>query len=189
MGNAPRGENVLDGGCPWYDTYATRDGRYVAVGALEPQFFAALLRGLGLPAHWNERRHDHGAWPELRRLLEAAFAARTRAEWEAVFDGTDACCTPVLDYAELAAAPGREGDQRPPVALHATPLLAVHQNATDPARQGQGPGWPGNGYDGQPLLPGQGGKEALAKWFGLRVGREVGVEDGGLVLDAESPKL
>ena len=155
VGNRPRGENVLDGGCPFYDTYETRDGMYMAVGALEPQFFRVLVRGLGLEGRkgWEDdeaRRFDRDGWPEMRRLFEVAFRTKTRGEWEAVFDGTDACCTPVLGYAELereadgggggggggggvdssGGRSGREGDQRPAVTLRGTPFLAI-SDATD----------------------------------------------------------
>ena len=95
-----RGSNLLDGGAPFYDTYATADGQYVAVGALEPQFYAALLAGLGLTGTDLPAQHDRDGWPVLRQRFAAAFASRTRAEWEQVFAGTDACVTPVLDLAE-----------------------------------------------------------------------------------------
>ncbi|KAI1853618.1 hypothetical protein JX265_004050 [Neoarthrinium moseri] len=182
MGNQGRGRNVLDGGCPYYDTYETKDGKYMSVGALEPQFYAVLVQGLGLDESWNARRYDRAHWPEMRDQFESTFRSKTRAEWEQVFDGTDACCAPVLEYPELEAEPGREGDQRPAVALRDTPLLAVHQRATDPGAQGQGSGAPGGGYVGQGLRPGQGGEEALAKWFGLKQGKDFDVERGGLVL-------
>ncbi|KAK7935204.1 Isopenicillin N epimerase component 2 [Apiospora marii] len=186
MGSEPRGQNVLDGGCPYYDTYETKDGKYVAVGALEPQFYAVLIRGLGLGDEWNRTRLDRDTWPEMTRQFEAAFRAKTRAEWEEVFDGTDACVTPVLEYPELENGQGREGDQRPSVTLRDTPLLAAHQMATDPVVQGQGEGWPGSGYEGQPLLPGQGGEEALRSWFGLDKGTDFGVQNGGLVSKLKS---
>ncbi|KAK6833657.1 Isopenicillin N epimerase component 2 [Apiospora arundinis] len=186
MGSEPRGENVLDGGCPYYDTYETRDGKYVAVGALEPQFYAVLVRGLGLSDSWNQTRLDRTTWPEMTRQFEAAFKSKTRTEWEKVFDGTDACVTPVLDYPELENDPSREGDQRPNVTLRDTPMLAAHQKATDPIVQGQGAGWPGNGYEGQSLLPGQGGEEALGSWFGLGKETDYEVQNGGLVLKSKS---
>lgn len=89
----PRGQNPLDGGCPWYDAYETGDGKYMAVGALEPRFFGELLKGLGLEGQgWETRRYDRESWPELRRLLEAVFKSKKRDEWERVFEGTDACC-------------------------------------------------------------------------------------------------
>jgi len=98
-----RGVNLLDGGAPFYDTYRTADGEYMAVGALEPQFYAALLAGLGLADAGLPRQHDHDGWPVLRQRFAVTFAARTRAEWEQVFAGTDACVSPVLSIAEAPA--------------------------------------------------------------------------------------
>ncbi len=100
-----RGSNLLDGGAPFYDTYATADGGYVAVGALEPQFYAALLHGLGLADAGLPDQHDRAGWPALRWRFADAFAQRTRAEWEEVFAGTDACVAPVLSLAEVPAHP------------------------------------------------------------------------------------
>ena len=100
-----RGTNMLDGGAPWYDTYDTRDGRYVAVGALEEPFWKALLQGLGLDAAVIPNRMDRTNWPALRATLSAAFGTRTRDEWEGVFAQTDACVTPVLTLEEAAAHP------------------------------------------------------------------------------------
>lgn len=100
-----RGSNLLDGGAPFYDTYATADGEYVAVGALEPQFYAALLHGLGLTGTDLPEQHDRDGWAVLRQRFAAAFASRTRAEWEKVFAGTDACVAPVLNLAEAPAHP------------------------------------------------------------------------------------
>ncbi|MGH3183335.1 MAG: CaiB/BaiF CoA transferase family protein, partial [Streptosporangiaceae bacterium] len=88
-----RGVNLLDGGVPWYDVYVTADGKWVAVGALEPQFYAALLAGLGLTSAPD--RGDPRNWPELRALLSARFKDHTRDEWTAAFAGTDACVEPV----------------------------------------------------------------------------------------------
>jgi alpha-methylacyl-CoA racemase len=100
-----RGSNLLDGGAPFYDTYATADGQYLAVGALEPQFYAALLRGLGLADTELPAQHDRQRWPELRQRFAETFASRSRAEWEQVFAGTDACVSPVLSLAEAPAHP------------------------------------------------------------------------------------
>ncbi|MHB2024830.1 MAG: CoA transferase, partial [Mycobacteriales bacterium] len=96
-----RGVNTLDGGAPFYTTYRCADGGYVAVGALEPQFYAALLAGLALsdlPA-----REEPANWPVLRERFAATFATRTRAEWLSVFEGTDACVTAVASFAEARA--------------------------------------------------------------------------------------
>jgi alpha-methylacyl-CoA racemase len=100
-----RGVNLLDGGAPFYDTYETADGGYVGVGALEPQFYAALLDGLGLAGAGLPAQHDRAGWPELRRQFAAAFASRSRDEWEQVFAGTDACVAPVLGLGEAAGHP------------------------------------------------------------------------------------
>lgn len=195
MGDGPRGTNVLDGGCPYYDTYGTADGRFVAVGALEPQFYAALVRGLGLAGRgWEGRRLDRDCWPEMRATFERVFKGKTRDEWEKVFDGTDACCTPVFDYGELEeAGAGREGDQRPIVTLRETPFLAVDSGArpstADEASRGQGPGVPGDGYVGEPMVPGQDGETALKAWLGWEKGRQYDVENGGLFLKKTSSKL
>lgn len=95
-----RAANLLDGGAPFYTTYATSDGGWMAVGALEPQFYEALLEGLGLAGDDLPDRHDRDRWPELQRLFAERFATGTRLEWERVFAGTDACVTPVLEMAE-----------------------------------------------------------------------------------------
>jgi len=93
-----RGTNLLDSGFPCYDVYECADGRYVAVGALEERFYRSLLAGLELAQVPD--RNDPRQWPELRRVLAERFASRTRDEWAATFDGTDACVTPVLTVAE-----------------------------------------------------------------------------------------
>ncbi|MGE3288545.1 MAG: CaiB/BaiF CoA transferase family protein [Pseudonocardia sp.] len=97
--------NLLDGHAPFYDTYTCADGRHVAVGCLEPQFYAVMLEGLGISPDELPAQYDHAGWPELRARLTAAFGSRTRDEWAAVFDGTDACVTPVLAFGEVAAHP------------------------------------------------------------------------------------
>jgi alpha-methylacyl-CoA racemase len=99
------GTNLLDTGAPFYDTYQCADGRWVAVGALEPQFYALFLDGLGLDPADLPAQHDRTGWPILRKHFTAALAVRTRAEWTDVFAGTDACVTPVLSFAEAAAHP------------------------------------------------------------------------------------
>jgi alpha-methylacyl-CoA racemase len=100
-----REENVLDGHSPFYDTYTCADGRHVAVGALEPQFYAALLTGLGLDGEDLPAQYDRAGWPALRTRFTEVFAGRTRDEWTAVFTGTDACVTPVLAFGEVAQHP------------------------------------------------------------------------------------
>ena len=95
-----RDANLLDGNAPFYTTYRTSDDRWMAVGPLEPVFYAKLLSGLELDPAELPGQYDKGRWPELRRSIANAFAKRTRVEWESVFDGTDACVTPVLSIAE-----------------------------------------------------------------------------------------
>jgi len=99
---AQRAANLLDGGAPFYDTYATADGRHVALGALEPKFFAELARRIGLPEHFVKRQYDRRAWPEMREAIAALIGERTRDEWCALLEGTDACFAPVLSLAEVA---------------------------------------------------------------------------------------
>jgi alpha-methylacyl-CoA racemase len=98
-----RGVNLLDTGAPFYDTYRTADGGYVAVGALESRFYAELLAGLGLAEASLPAQHDRAGWPVLRARFAEAFASRTRDEWAEVFAGSDGCVAPVLSAAE---APG-----------------------------------------------------------------------------------
>jgi alpha-methylacyl-CoA racemase len=99
-----RAVNLLDGGVPWYDVYETSDGRHMSVGPLEPQFYDLLLDRLGL-AEEAPSRDDRSTWPALKELLARRFRERTQAEWTAVFDGTDACCAPVLPLTEAAGHP------------------------------------------------------------------------------------
>jgi alpha-methylacyl-CoA racemase len=91
--------NLLDGGAPFYRCYRCADGRNVAVGCLEPQFFAEMVRGLDLEGRGYDQ-DDRGGWPAMAADFTAAFASRTRDEWAAHFADTDACVTPVLSLAE-----------------------------------------------------------------------------------------
>jgi alpha-methylacyl-CoA racemase len=159
----PRGENLIDGGCPYYRVYECADaGRYMAVAALEPKFFAALCRALRVSdKDWGGIPRDgRAAWPALHKLFADRFRTRTRAEWEAVFDGTDACCTPVLTYAEMEAA---RYEQRAMVALSDTPSEA-----------------PNDGWTPQTLTAGDGGEQLLHAWAGWERGRDYFVAGGGL---------
>ena len=101
--NDARGTNVLDTGAPYYDVYECSDGRYLAVGAIEPQFFAELVRLLELTD--VPRQNDRDSWPHLRELIGQRIKERTRDEWAAVFDGTDACVAPVLAWSEAQHHP------------------------------------------------------------------------------------
>jgi alpha-methylacyl-CoA racemase len=100
-----RGGNLLDGGAPWYDSYRTSDGRYIAVGAVESRFFAELLDKLGLADAGLPEQHDRAGWPRLREAFEAAFRSKTRDQWCAIFEGSDACVAPVLGFSEAPDHP------------------------------------------------------------------------------------
>ena len=184
----PRGENLLDSGCPYYDTYETKDGKYVAVGALEPQFFARLIKGLGLEGKGlEETREDRSTWSSLKNSLESCFIRKTRAEWEEIFDGTDACVTPVLGMRELETGHNREGDQRPSVVLSETPSLAIKRGALDRSVcTGQGNGVCGDGWSSRGLRPHDGGEQTLREWMGWQPGRDISLQDGGLVMGRSS---
>ncbi|MFF7477039.1 CoA transferase [Streptomyces sp. NPDC008092] len=100
-----RGTNLLDGGAPFYDTYVCGDGRYVAVGAIEPAFYRALLTGLDLDPAGLPDQLDQLAWPELRAAFTRTFLSRPRNHWAKVFADTDACVTPVLEPDEVPGHP------------------------------------------------------------------------------------
>ncbi|MGI8515153.1 MAG: CaiB/BaiF CoA transferase family protein [Acidimicrobiia bacterium] len=100
-----RQSNLLDGGAPFYRTYRTSDGEEMAVGALEPQFYADLLAGLGLTEADLPSQHDRDGWPELTRRFAASFGAQPRTHWVEVFTRTDACVSPVLSWSEAVDDP------------------------------------------------------------------------------------
>jgi alpha-methylacyl-CoA racemase len=117
-----RGDNILDGGAPWYDTYETRDGLYLAVGAIEAKFFQELARRIGLDEEDVKRQHEREYWSALRAKMIAIFKQRTRDEWCTLLEGTDSCVTPVLTLEEAPHHPhmsarntfdGRSGHPRP----------------------------------------------------------------------------
>ncbi len=103
--NDRRGTNLLDGGAPFYGVYATADGGHVAVGALEPAFFALLCERLGVAPELREAQGDRARWPALRSEFQRIFAQRTRAEWQALLEGSDACLAGVLSLAEAVEHP------------------------------------------------------------------------------------
>ncbi|MGW0738105.1 CaiB/BaiF CoA transferase family protein [Streptomyces sp. NPDC002851] len=117
-----RGSNLLDGGCPFYGTYETSDGGYMAVGALEQQFYDEFVRLLGIEEQAPARK-DMARWGELREAIAERFRTRTRDEWTAVFEGSDACVAPVLSL--------REAPRHPHLAARGT--FADHGGITQPA--------------------------------------------------------
>jgi alpha-methylacyl-CoA racemase len=148
-----RGENVLDSGAPWYDTYETKDRKHVAIGAIEPKFYAELVDRLGLAREALPKPDDRARWPELRSRFAAVFRAKTRDEWCKVFEGSDACFAPVLTFSEARAHP------------HSTARAAYTKvgNVEQPApapRFGRTPG----AVRRAPPERGALGREALVEW-------------------------
>jgi alpha-methylacyl-CoA racemase len=148
-----RGENMLDSGAPWYDSYAASDGRFVAIGAIEPKFYAELLERLGLAGELLPAQHDRAGWPELRQRFAQVFRTKTRDEWCRAFEGSDACFAPVLTFAEA---------QRHPQALARDAHLEVG-GVTQPAPAPRFSRTPG-AVRGAPPDRGAGGREALVDW-------------------------
>ncbi|MDA8366062.1 MAG: CaiB/BaiF CoA-transferase family protein [Actinomycetota bacterium] len=148
-----RGTNLLDTGAPFYEVYETSDGGFMAVGAIEPQFYAELLDRLGLADAGLPDQNDKSAWPEMKERFAEVFAGRTRAEWEEVFAGSDACVAPVLSPAEAPDHPhNRQRGTFTEVAGVLQPAPAPRFSAT-PATIRR-----------PPPNPGQHGDDALADW-------------------------
>jgi alpha-methylacyl-CoA racemase len=152
-----RGSNLLDGGAPFYDTYECRDGGWVAVGALERQFFAELVRVLaestpGFAAQVPDQ-HDMARWPQLRALFERTFATRSRDEWAALFDGVDACVAPVLSAGEAPSHPH----------VSARKTLVESDGVVQPAPAPRFSRTPG-AISRPPRQPGEDTRETLLDW-------------------------
>ncbi|MEU5660423.1 CaiB/BaiF CoA-transferase family protein [Streptomyces sp. NPDC047737] len=147
-----RGANLLDGGCPFYGSYATSDGEYMAVGPLEPRFYEEFARHLGLGEEAPDR-NDPGRWEELRALVADRFSTRTRAEWTEVFEGTDACVAPVLSL--------REAPHHPHLAARST--YVEHGGLTQPAPAPRFSATPVS-VRSAPALPGADTEAVAADW-------------------------
>ncbi len=167
-----RAANLLDGGAPFYDTYACADGRHVAVGAIEPQFHAQLLAGLGLTDRYPGGQLDVARWPEQKALLTEVFATRTRDEWAEVFAGTDACVTPVLGLTEAPAHPH----------LAARGTFADVGGGPQPGPAPRFSRTPA-AVRSAPRAPGQDTRTALEAW-GLSADEVTGLLDSGAVVQA-----
>jgi alpha-methylacyl-CoA racemase len=157
------GTNLLDGGAPFYAVYPAADGRYLAVGPLEPRFYAEFLQRLDLDPPLEQ--YDQARWPRLRELIGERLATRTRDEWLAVFAGSDACVAPVLSWDEARSHP-QLAARRVVVDAHGVrqPAPAPRFSGT-PAELGRPPPYPGEHT-----------REALTDW---------GVADLDRLLDAE----
>ncbi|MGW2231467.1 CaiB/BaiF CoA transferase family protein [Streptomyces formicae] len=147
-----RGANLLDGGCPFYGTYETADGGYMAVGSLEQQFYDEFIALLGL-TETAPARKDLARWDELRTAVAARFKERTREEWTAVFEGSDACVAPVLSL--------REAPEHPHLAARGT--FTDHGGITQPAPAPRFSATPGRVRSG-PARPGAHTAEVARDW-------------------------
>jgi alpha-methylacyl-CoA racemase len=159
------GTNMLDSGAPYYDAYETADGKYVAIGAIEPQFFAELLTKLGLDAESLPGQNDPTGWPALRERFTALFRTRTRAEWCEILEGSDACFAPVLTMSEARAHPhARARSAFVDVAGVAQPRPAPRFSRTDSAVQSP------------PAAAGANTDEVLSEW-GFAAAEIAGLRD------------
>ena len=153
---SPRGTNLLDSGAPFYDAYETADGRWVSVGAIEPQFYAELVKGLGLDPGTLPSQMDSSSWPQTKKLFAEVFSSRTRDEWCQVFDGSDACYAPVLGLSEVAAHPHNS----------ARSGYVVVDDTVQPAPAPRFSATPGSIRSGPPRA-GEHTDEVLAEWAGI----------------------
>jgi alpha-methylacyl-CoA racemase len=148
-----REANMLDGGAPFYDTYACSDGKFVAIGAIEPQFYAQLLALAGAADPEFDRQWSQSEWPQLKARFAALFASRTRDQWCELLEGTDACFAPVLDMAEAPAHPhNRARGTFVEIDGVTQPAPAPRFSRTTPE------------LAGAPAVPGQHGAAILADW-------------------------
>lgn len=132
--NDRRGVNLLDSGCPFYDTYETADGRHIAVGCLEPQFFAEFARLLPLDQQFAAGQYDRKLWPRMREAITHRILEKTRDDWDRLFGGTDACVAPVLSFAEARQHPhNRARDAFVDVGRFTRPAPAPRFSATPSA--------------------------------------------------------
>jgi alpha-methylacyl-CoA racemase len=150
MWQPERGTNMLDSGAPFYDAYRTADGRYLAVGAIEPQFYQLLIDGLGLAGEELPAQMDREQWPVLKARFAEVIAGRTRDEWSKVFEGTDACVAPVLEPDEVPDDPHMKArDAFVDVAGLLQPRPAPRFSGTSPADPASAPA---NGQDTRAVL-------------------------------------
>jgi alpha-methylacyl-CoA racemase len=145
-----RGDNILDGGAPWYNVYQTKDGEYVSIGSIETRFYEELVHKLGVP---DLGQHDRARWPEMATRFQNAFKAKTRDEWCKVFEGSDACFAPVLSWSEARR------DAHNVARKSFISMKDVEQPAPAP-RFSRTPG----AVRRAPPERGEGGREALADW-------------------------
>jgi alpha-methylacyl-CoA racemase len=168
-----RGENLLDTGAPFYDVYPTSDGEYMSVGALEPAFYAELLRLLELDPATVPDRSNPEQWPALRAVFTERFASRTQQAWQEIFDGSDACVAPVLSP-EAAVQHPQLRDRATYLTHHGHPQPApAPRFSRTPGELGRPPG-----------RTGQHSREALTEWGVTDV---EGLIAAGVVIQEEQP--
>jgi alpha-methylacyl-CoA racemase len=153
-----RGTNLLDTGAPFYDVYETRDGRYVSIGSIEPQFHAELIQRLGLAAEALPGQMDRSQWPATKERFRALFKTKTRDEWTEILEGTDVCFAPVLSMREARDHPHNRARETF-VEVEGSPQPAPAPRFSRTAARIERP----------PPHPGQHTDEALADW-GLDAG-------------------
>lgn len=144
MWTASRGENIVDGGAHFYSTYMTRDGKAIAVGAIEARFYRELIEGMGLAAESLPDQNDRASWPSMRERFAAVFGTQTRDEWVQIMKGREACFSPVLDLDEAPIHPhmqARKVFQEFGGALHPNPAPRFDRTSCElrlpPPRPGQ----------------------------------------------------
>ncbi|MTE01643.1 CoA transferase [Paracoccus sp. YIM 132242] len=167
-----RGTNAVDGGAPWYAAYETKDGKWMAVGAVEKRFYAEFIARLGLGAADLPGQNDRARWDDLRASIAARFMERTRDEWVAVFDGSDACVTPVLDMDEARDHP----------AAVARETYLTMDGVVEPAPAPRFSRTPGR-IQGPPPDPQVTTAPALADW-GIDADRIAGLRTAGIIAGA-----
>jgi alpha-methylacyl-CoA racemase len=148
-----RGENLLDGGAHFYGTYACADGKYVAIGSIEPQFYALLIELCGIDDPAFKAQRDMHSWPILKYRLADVFKTKTRAEWCALMEGTDVCFAPVLDWDEAPQHPHNQARET------FIEVAGVVQPAPAPRFSHSSPGVPT-----PPAAPGEHSAAILADW-------------------------
>jgi alpha-methylacyl-CoA racemase len=148
-----RGVNILDSGAPWYDVYETKDGKYVSIGSIEAKFYEELLLKLNLKKEILSAQNDRDGWPAMRKAFAERFKGRTRDEWCAVFEGSDACFAPVLSFSESRSHAHNVARKS------YVSVAGVEQPAPAPRFSRTPPG-----VRGAPPERGEGGGQALADW-------------------------
>jgi alpha-methylacyl-CoA racemase len=166
-----RGSNILDTGAPWYNVYATKDGKHVSVGAIEARFYEELITKMGMEKD-KFPQHERAKWPEMKAAFDKTFKTRTRDEWVKVFEGSDACFAPVLSWSEAPRHPhNRARSAYISVARIEQPAPAPRFSRTPPEVRGK------------PPERGEGGAQALKDW-GFSEEQVKGLKSRGLGIKA-----